>query len=68
VKKIRLEAPEPASQHGRFGIYTVLTGAATCAGATFKPGDFFLAPAVLDGIPVEPSAPNTTLLRSTLPI
>jgi len=68
VKKIRLEAPEPATKHGRFGIYTVLTGSVSCAGETFKPGDFFLVPASLEGATVEPTSPQTTLLRSTLPL
>jgi mannose-6-phosphate isomerase len=68
VKKIHLNAPEPATKHGRFGIYTVLTGAAACAGSTFKPGDFFLAPATLGDAPIAPAAANTTLLRSTLPV
>jgi Phosphomannose isomerase len=68
VKKIKLEAPEPATRHGRFAIYTVLTGSVTCAGASFQPGDFFLTPAVLGETPVEPTAPHTTVLRSTLPV
>lgn len=68
VEKMRLRSGIPATTDGRFAIYTVLTGAVTCAGATFKPGDFFLAPAALDGVPVEPTGANTLVLRSTLPV
>lgn len=67
VEKISLSEPQPATTDGRFAIYNVLTGAASCAGHRFKPGDFFLAPAGLDSIPVTPEAEKTVLLRSTLP-
>lgn len=68
VEKVLLESPVPAINDGRFAIYNVLTGSVNCAGASFKPGDFFLVPASLDGTTVEPTSEHTTLLRSTLPI
>lgn len=68
VEKIRLEAPIPACVNGRFAIYNVLSGSTSCSGVSSKPGDFFLTPAVLDGALVEPSSPNTVILRSTLPV
>lgn len=68
VEKVLLDSPVPATSDERFAIYNVLTGSATCSGATFKPGDFFLVPASLAGATVEPTSEHTTLLRSTLPV
>lgn len=68
VEKIPLTSAIPAAIDGRFAIYFVLTGSVTCAGTAFAPGSFFLAPASLDGVPIEPAAPNTVVLRSTLPV
>jgi len=68
VEKVLLDSPVPATPDERFAIYNVLTGSATCSGATFKPGDFFLVPASLAGATVEPTSEHTTLLRSTLPV
>lgn len=68
VEKLRLDAAIPANGNGRFAIYYVLSGSASCSGVTFQPGDFFLVPAVAEGAQVEPSAANTVVLRSTLPV
>ncbi len=68
VEKIRLGGAIPACVNGRFAIYNVLSGSARCSGAAFKQGDFFLAPAILDGALVEPLSENTVVLRSTLPV
>jgi mannose-6-phosphate isomerase len=68
VEKISLPTPAPAAPDGRFAVLTVLTGKAKCAGTTFSPGEFFLVPAALADATVEPAAPSTTLLRSTLPV
>lgn len=67
VEKFTLTAPVPAIADGRFAIYNVLSGGLTCAGSTFQPGDFFLAPASLGDATLSPTADNTKVLRSTLP-
>jgi len=67
VEKLPLFGPEPACPDRSFAIYTVLTGGVSCVGAHFRPGDFFLAPASLEGVAIEPTVENTQVLRSTLP-
>ncbi len=67
VEKVPLTSAIPACTDGRFAIYNVLTGSVQCAGVTFRPGDFFLAPAIQEGALVEPIAANSVVLRSTLP-
>jgi len=68
VEKLPLSSPVPASPDGKFAIFTVVSGGASLAGTSFKPGDFFLAPASLGSAAIEPTEPNTQILRSTLPI
>ena len=67
VEKLPLSTPVPACSEGKFSIVTVLSGAASCAGTNFKPGDFFLAPASLGSATVQPTEANTEIVRSTLP-
>ncbi len=67
VEKLSLSAPMPATAGGSFAIYNVLCGGASCAGANFKPGDFFLVPACLGDAVLIATAETTQLLRSTLP-
>jgi mannose-6-phosphate isomerase len=67
VEKLPLSSPVSACIEGRFSIITVVSGGASCAGIGFKSGDFFLAPAFLGGATVQPTEPNTEILRSTLP-
>ena len=67
VEKLPLSSPVSACNDGRFSIITVLSGAASCAGINFNPGDFFLAPASLGSATVQPSEANTEIVRSTLP-
>jgi mannose-6-phosphate isomerase len=67
VEKLELSSPVPACGEGRFSIVTIVSGAATCAGASFKPGDFFLAPASLGGATIQPTEAGTGILQSTLP-
>lgn len=52
---------------GRFAIFTCLSGRVDCAGAVFGPGEFFLAPAGLTEAQVRPLAPETLVLRTTIP-
>lgn len=71
VEKWTLGAPRPALENtgGRFAIFTCLDGEVTCAGLTFKPGDFFLVPAGLTAADVRPAASaETVLLRTTIPV
>lgn len=67
VEKLPLDGPVPACPGNRFAIFTVLTGAAACAGTTFRPGAFFLCPASLGAAEVTPVGEGATVLRSTLP-
>ena len=67
VEKLELSSPMPACREGRFSIVTIVSGAASCAGADFQPGDFFLAPASLGDATVEAAATKTEILKSTLP-
>ncbi len=47
-------------------IFTVLSGALTCGGLTFKAGDFFLLPAATTNRTLTPTQPSTSVLRTTL--
>jgi mannose-6-phosphate isomerase len=67
VEKLPLSSPVAACSDGKFSIITVLSGAASCAGINFKPGDFFLAPASLGSATVQSSEANAEIVRSTLP-
>jgi mannose-6-phosphate isomerase len=67
VEELPLSSQVPACIEGKFSIITVLSGGASCARVSFKPGDFFLAPATLGAATVQPTEPNTEILRSTLP-
>jgi len=68
VEKLSLQTPIPAVSGERFAIVTVLSGGASCAGANFKPGDFFLVPACLSDAVLTATAEQTQVLRSTLPV
>ncbi len=68
VEKETLSEPIPALSAPRFAIYNVLAGGITCAGITFRPGDFFLVPASLTTATLAPTAANTIILRATLPV
>ncbi len=68
VEKIRLSSPIPAAADGKFAIFNVLAGGVSVAGTRFAPGNFFLAPASLGAATVEPTEPNTEVLKSTLPV
>ncbi len=57
-----------ADTRGRGAVFTCLSGAVECVGERYRPGDFFLVPAVLaDAASVGPKAPGTVVLRTTLP-
>lgn len=48
-------------------IFTVLTGTVECAGEKFSRGEFFVLPAAARDRTLRPSAPDTSLLRTTIP-
>jgi len=64
VSHWELEAPREAGPAGDFAVITVLSGGVTCAGAHFRPGDFFLVPASLKDRTLHPQAPGTAVLRT----
>jgi len=68
VEKFTLSEPLPATVDGKFAIFAVLSGEVTCSGSTFKPGEFFLAPASLAEATVAPTQGTAEVLRSTLPV
>jgi mannose-6-phosphate isomerase len=68
VEILRLSSPIPASADGKFAISCVVSGSVLLAGKSFTPGNFFLAPASLGDVAVEPKEINTQILRSTLPL
>jgi len=67
IEKWDLTEPRAAVQSDEFAIFTCLSGLVACNGLTFKPGDFFLVPAVLAGSTLDPEEPGTTVLRTTIP-
>jgi mannose-6-phosphate isomerase len=68
VEKLVIAEPIPATVDSRFAIFSVLSGSVTCGARHFQPGDFFLAPASLDGAVITPENGPAELLRSTLPV
>lgn len=67
VEKWILDQPRESVPTGTFAIFTVLAGAAKCAGMEFRPGQFFLIPASLEERVLHPVAGNASLLRTTIP-
>lgn len=68
VEKWDMVAPRKAITEARFAIFTVLSGRVDAAGATFRPGDFFLVPALVTALELAPLEPGTQVLRTTIPI
>ncbi|MGA3169892.1 MAG: type I phosphomannose isomerase catalytic subunit [Chthoniobacteraceae bacterium] len=67
VEKWRLPEARESCPPGEIAIFTVLSGAIECAGSQFNPGDFFLIPATLDDRTLHPAAPESAVLRTTIP-
>ncbi len=66
VEHWRLDTPRAdTSENGV--IFTVLSGAVECAGERFERGAFFLIPAAATDRTLKPQAPDSTLLRTTIP-
>lgn len=67
VEKWTLTNERVAAPRGTFAVVVCLTGELSCAETTLKPGAFFLVPASLEERALKPAAPNTTLLKITIP-
>lgn len=65
VEKWSLTSARQALDRPVYALFFSLSGAVKMAGLAIEPGEFFLVPAAADGIPLEPVAPATTLLRIT---
>ena len=67
IRKWSLDKAREAVPFGQFAIVCCLSGNVRCADATLAPGEFFLVPAHLDDRQLKPLAPDTSLLRVTIP-
>jgi mannose-6-phosphate isomerase len=67
IRKWNLNEAREAAPLGQFAIVCCLTGNLSCAKVKLAPGDFFLIPAHLGHRKLKPLAPNTSLLRVTIP-
>lgn len=68
IRKWNLDEAREAAPPGQFAIVCCLTGNVSCAETTLSPGEFFLVPARLEDRQLKPLAPDTTLLRVTIPM
>ncbi len=68
VEKWTLNEPRSSVSDGRFCIITVLTGRVRTGRRVFSKGEFFLVPATQTNQTIYPVAPDTTLLRTTIPV
>ena len=66
VERWTLNAPR-ADTSSDGVIFTVLGGAVECAGEKFARGEFFVLPAGASDRTLAPTAPDTSLLRTTIP-
>ena len=67
IRKWNLDEAREAAPLGQFAIVCCLTGNLSCAKAKLSPGEFFLVPAHLKDRLLTPLAPDTSLLRVTIP-
>jgi mannose-6-phosphate isomerase len=68
IRKWNLDEAREAVRLGQFVIVCCLIGSLSCGNATLAPGEFFLIPAQLEDRQLIPLAPNTSLLRVTIPV
>jgi mannose-6-phosphate isomerase len=66
IRKWNLGAPREAAPLSQFAIICCLTGSLRCADTDLRRGEFMLVPAQ-SREPVKPLAPETSLLRVTIP-
>jgi mannose-6-phosphate isomerase len=67
IRKWDLHEAREAAPLGQFAIVCCLTGNLSCAKVKLAPGGFFLIPAHLEDRQLKPFAPDTSLLRVTIP-
>jgi mannose-6-phosphate isomerase len=67
VRKWNLDEARDAAPLGQFAIVCCLTGNLNCAKVTLGAGESFLIPAHLEERELKPLAPDTSLLRVTIP-
>jgi mannose-6-phosphate isomerase len=67
IRKWNLDEAREAVPLGQFAIVCCLTGNLSCADAKLAPGEVFLIPAHLEHRQLKPLAPDTSLLRVTMP-
>ena len=67
IDRWTLDSPREVAPAGDFAVVTCLSGQVTCEGETFGPGQFFLVPATLEDRTIKAAAPDTTVLRTTIP-
>lgn len=68
IEEWNLTSQREAAPSGKFAILCCLSGEVECAGGHFKPGEFFLVPAMLQDRHLQPLSEKTTLLRVTIPL
>jgi mannose-6-phosphate isomerase len=67
IRKWKLDKAREAAPLGQFTIICCLTGNLSCAKASLAPGEIFLIPAHLEDRQLKPLAPDTSVLRVTIP-
>jgi mannose-6-phosphate isomerase len=67
IEKWNLDSPREIAPPGKCAIVCCLTGQLTCGDIDLSPGEFFLVPASLQNRQLKPLAPQTSLLRVTIP-
>jgi mannose-6-phosphate isomerase len=68
IRKWNLDEPRETVPLGQFAIVCCLSGNLSCAKAELAPGELLLVPAQLEDRKLKPLAPNTSLLRVTIPV
>jgi mannose-6-phosphate isomerase len=68
IQKWNLTEAREAAPLGQFAIVCCLTGNLSCAKAKLSLGEIFLIPAHLEDRQLKPLAPDTSLLRVTIPV
>ena len=68
IRKWNLDEPREAVPLGQFAIICCLTGALQCADTHLRRGEFMLMPAQSRERDIKPLAPQTSLLRVTIPV
>ena len=68
IRKWNLDDTREGAPLGQFAIVCCLTGNLSCGKTKLAPGEFFLIPAHSEERQLNPLAPDTSLLRITIPV